>query len=184
VRRGWWEYSILLRTQRDPTDVIRDMRERLRAIDPRLPLSWASSLREAVDETVLARRAVTVLQAAFAGLALFLSLIGVFAVLASSVAERRREIGIRLAVGARPGDVYRLVLAKGLVTTVLGLGAGALGAVTMGGFLERFLFDVAPLDPGTFLVGAGLFAVAALGACWLPARRAAGVDPLDSVRAA
>jgi predicted permease len=181
VERGWWEYSILLRTSRNPTDVIREMRDRVREIDPRLPLSHSNSLREAVDETLVVRRAVTMVGTAFAVLALFLSLVGVFAVLASSVVERRREIGIRIAVGAHRRDVYRLILTKGLQTTSIGLGVGALGAATLSGFLERFLFDVAPSDAVTYLAAGGLFVIAALLACLLPARQAAGVDPLRAV---
>jgi ABC-type antimicrobial peptide transport system permease subunit len=152
-------------------------------MDPRLPLSYSHSLQQALDETVVARRAITLLLTSFAGLALLLSVIGVFAVLASTVAERRREIGIRIALGARDRDVYRLVLTKGLSTTVIGLGLGALGAVALSGSLERFLFDVRPSDPGTYLVAGGLFVAAALLACVLPAWHAVSVDPLESVRA-
>lgn len=182
VEAGWWEYSILLRTSRGVAGVIRDMERRLREVDPRLPLSYSSSLKKAMDDTVLVRKAITVLQAAFAASALLLSLVGVFAVLASSVVERRREIGVRLAVGARRGDVYRLVLAKGLSTTSIGLGFGILGAATLSGLLEGFLFDVHASDPGTYLKAIGLFIAAALLACLVPARQAAGIDPLESIR--
>jgi putative ABC transport system permease protein len=104
-------------------------------------------------------------------------------VLASRVVERRREIGIRLAVGAKRLDVYRLILTKGLSTTLIGLGLGALGAAGLGGFLERFLFGVRASDPRTYLVAGRPFVTAATIACMLPARRAARVDPLESLRA-
>lgn len=182
VEAGWWEYSILIRTGRPPEEAIRAMRDELRAIDPRLALSYSSSLQQALDETVVARKAITVLLAMFAGLALLLSLVGVFAALASTVVDRRREIGIRVAVGAQRGDVYRLVLTSGLTTTVIGLGLGVVGAGVASRFLARFLFEVRPSDPGTYALAGGLFMVAALVACLLPARDAARVDPVETLQ--
>lgn len=182
VEAGWWEFSILLRTQWDPVEMIRRMRQALRDIDPRLPLSYAGALGESMGETLAPRRATTALLALFAALALLLSLVGVFSTLASSVVERRKEIGIRMAVGANLGDAYRLVLAEGLSTTFVGLAVGAVGAWALCRFLERFLFEVRPTDPGTYLTVGGLFVVAALVACWSPARIAGRVEPLEVIR--
>lgn len=156
------------------------MRATLRAVDSRLPLSYSNSLKDALDDTVVIRRALTILQTAFAVLALFLSLVGVIAVVGSSVLDRRRQIGIRVAVGAH--RIYRLVLKNGLLTTWIGLAVGILGAATLSGFLEGFLFDVAPSHAGVFLLAGGLLAVAAALACLIPARHAATVDPLEAVR--
>ncbi len=147
VDHGWWEYSILLRTSRQGDGVIDDMREKLREVDPRLALSYSNSLRKALDDMLAGRRAITALLACFAGLAFLLSVIGIYAVLASSVVERRREIGVRFALGARGADIYRLVLANGIGKTLVGLSIGMMGAAALARFLERFLFDVTPSDP-------------------------------------
>lgn len=183
IDQGWWEYSILLRTSRRADAVIHDMRETLREVDSRLALSYAGSLQQSLDDMLVSRRAITVLLACFAGLAFLLSAIGVYAVLANSVIERRREIGIRYALGATGREIYRLILANGFAKAATGLGLGIVGAIAVTRFLTRFLFDVTSLDPLTYFAAIVLILAAALAACLLPARRALGIHPAESLRA-
>ncbi len=178
IDAGGWEYTILLRTSRDTEGVIRDMRATLREIDPRLPLSYASSLQESLDEMLLSRKGITLLLLSFAGLALLLSLLGVYAVLAYDVLQRRREIGIRMALGASKQQVYLLILRNGLMKTFIGLGLGIFGSTVLSRFLSSFLFDITSFDLLTYIATVSLFVIAALAACYLPARRAANLDPL------
>lgn len=182
IERGWWEYSILLRTDRPATDAVHDLERTLRRIDPRLPLSYTHSLREALDEMVVARRGLTMLLGSYSALAVALAVMGVHTVVAMAVAQRRREIGIRVALGARPRAIYRLVLGNGLGALVIGIGIGFAGAVALSGALERFVFDVNTLDPATFAIAAAVFIAATAMACLGPARRATAIDPAATLR--
>ena len=183
VDHGWWEYSILLRTSRPAEAVIHEMHEKLREVDSRLALSYANSLEQSLDDMLVSRRAITALLACFAGLAFLLSAIGIYAVLANSVVERRREIGIRFALGASSQEIYRLILANGLGKAATGLGLGIVGTVVINRLLTRFLFDVQSLDPLAYFTGVVLIVAAALAASFLPARRALGIHPVESLRA-
>lgn len=183
VDSGWWEYSILLRTSRPADRVVAEMQARLRSIDPRVPLSYTGSLRDELDDMLLGRKAITMLLAWCAGLALLLSLLGIYAVLAHRVGQRRREIGIRFALGASRLEVYRLIVADGLVKTVIGLCLGVGGAVVLSRSLERFLFDVTASDPLAYIGAIGVFLIVAVAASMLPARRTLRFDPAESLRA-
>ena len=121
--------------------------------------------------------------ACFAALAVSLSLMGVYAVLASDVLRRRREIGIRFVLGARTRQVCSLVVASGLLTAVLGLAISSLGSLALARLLESFLFDVAALDPLTYAATAALVLLCSALASSLPAWRAAGIQPAESLRA-
>lgn len=177
-----WEYTIFLRTSRPAGAVVRDMRVKLREIDPRLPLSDAGSLDEALDNQLVARRLMTVLLASFAALALLLSLIGVYAVLTNNVLRRRREFGIRIALGAPRPRVCLGILASGLMKALVGLALGSMGTIALGRLLTGLLFDVASLDPLTYAAAISVFLLTAAVASALPAWRAAAVDPIRALR--
>jgi ABC-type antimicrobial peptide transport system permease subunit len=120
---------------------------------------------------------------AFAAIAVALSVIGVYGVLAFLVAQRRREIGVRLAIGASPADVVWLFVREGAALTLVGLGAGVAGALAAGRWISALLFGVTPADPVPLAIGVCPGAGAAAWATYVPARRAAGVDPSDALRA-
>jgi ABC-type antimicrobial peptide transport system permease subunit len=155
----------------------------LRAIDPNVPLSAVSSMEELLDRSLGARRFNLYLLAAFAAVALALAAIGLFGVMAYLVSQRTREIGVRLALGATRGEVFRLVLGRGLLMAGVGATVGVGAAWWLTSVMESLLFSVSRTDPVTFVaVPAALLAVAAL-ACYVPARRAMGVDPAIALRA-
>jgi len=125
---------------------------------------------------------VTTLLGTFAALALTVALVGVYSVIAYSVALRRREIGVRIALGANPGRIVSFVLRQGLTPTVAGIAAGLLGGVALSQLLTAQLFEVRPHDPATAIVTGAVVATISLVACYLPARRAARLDPSSALR--
>jgi ABC-type antimicrobial peptide transport system permease subunit len=127
-------------------------------------------------------RAGAAMVSIFGGLALILALVGVYGVVAYAVVRRTREIGIRLALGARPGEVLRMILREGLIMTLGGATVGFLLALGMGRALSGMLYQVSPTDPGALSLAPAVLTVTALFACWWPARRAARVDPLVALR--
>jgi predicted permease len=154
----------------------------VRAAEPELPIASIATMEELLAHTVAQPRFYTSLLAVFAGLALLLAIVGAYAVLAALVVQRRAEIGVRMALGARRANVVQLVVRRGLGLAVLGIGIGLLGAVALTRLLAGMLYEVEPRDPGVFAaVAALLFAVAAI-ATWLPARTAARVDPAATLR--
>lgn len=174
--------TFAIRTRRDPETLTGPLRQAVLAVDPDLPVYGVTTMERQIRESLVTRRVSMVLLVAFAALAVVLAAIGVYGVLAFSVTQRRREIGTRMALGAGPGDVLRLVVGQGLGMTALGVAVGLVGAILLGRFASALLFGVAPRDPATLAaVTAGLLAVATL-ACFRPARRAAAVDPMEALR--
>jgi predicted permease len=175
--------SIFLRTPRPTADTLAQLREKLRAIDPGLALFDTGPLAATIASSHSERRAVTLLLVGFAGVALFLSALGIYGVLAYDVSQRTREIGGRGAIGASHGQIVGLIMRQGLWKTSVGLLLGLVGALLLSRYLKSLLFEVSPTDPLAYVaISLLLFAVAAL-ACWLPARRAAKVDPMAALRA-
>jgi ABC-type antimicrobial peptide transport system permease subunit len=119
---------------------------------------------------------------AFAGTALALTCLGIYGTLSYVVGLRRREVGLRVALGASRGDILRLVLGRGLTMTAIGLAVGLLASVATGRLLRSFLFGVTPVDPVALTGSAAIMMLAAMMACYLPARRAAGADPISVLR--
>ena len=173
--------AVIVRTTGDPAQVIPDIRRVVASLDPGEVMYNVQTLHQVIDGSLAARRLSMVLLAGFAGLALLLAAIGVYGVLSCLVDQHAREIGVRIALGARREDILGLVVGHGARLALAGLGLGTLAAVGLTRVLTSQLFGVTPHDPASFAAAAGLLAVVALVACYLPARRASRVDPLISL---
>ena len=176
-------FDVLVRIFAPTSDILGEVRTKLRGVDPTLPLYSADSLQAALDNLLLARRGITLLLSFFSGLALLLAAIGLYGVLSYDVSQRTREIGIRGAIGASRGQIIGLVMRQGMWKTGLGLAAGLVGSFFVARALATLLFGVVSADPVSYGVVLALLAGVSLLACWLPARQAAKVDPLVALRA-
>ncbi len=174
--------TLFLRTTRPAADVVSALRNKVRAIDPALPLFEAGALQEAVDSSFDNRRAVMLLLAAFAILALFLSALGIYGVLAYDVSQRTREIGMRSAIGASRGQIAGLILRQGLWKGGIGVVLGLIGAALLSTSVTSLLFNVQPTDPAVYAAVSFVLIAVALLASYLPARRASRIDPLIALR--
>jgi predicted permease len=179
----WGGFSLELRTARPFAEVVRLMRQRLHAVDPTLPLYSEGTLQMSIDGVLANRRGVLMLLGAFALIALVLSAVGIYGMLAYDVSQRTREIGIRGAIGASRGQIVALILRQGMWKAGIGLVAGLGGAFYLTRFLRSMLFDITTVDPFSYVAVSLLLLLVALLACWLPARRAAKVDPVVALRA-
>ena len=173
---------LLVRAAVDPGALATAVRGRIAGLDPALAIFGVEELRATLEESLGRRRFVMLLLTLFAGLAIGLASIGIHGVLSYDVAARRREFGIRLALGARPSDVMRDVLGRAARTTILGLAAGTIGALAVTRLLTSLLFGVAPTDAWSFLAAALLLAAVALAASLAPARQAVSADPATTLR--
>jgi ABC-type antimicrobial peptide transport system permease subunit len=176
--------AIVVRTTGDPIAQADAMRGAVRDLDPRLPLANVRSLDAVVADSLSSTRFATWLLVFFAGLALLLSAIGTYGTMAMLVSARKPEIGIRLALGAGRASIFGLIVGHGLTLASFGIAAGIAGAIALTRVLATFLYGVTPLDPVTFVVAPCTLALVALVACATPARRAAAVDPLRTIRSA
>jgi putative ABC transport system permease protein len=149
----------------------------VRQADPAVPIVRLRDMNGVFDESIRRPRLLAQLLGGFAGLALFLAAIGTYGVLSYMVAERRREIGIRMALGAERGVVLTQVMKQGLVLTAAGLAAGVAGALGLNQLIASLLFGVQPFDPMTMIAVVGAITAVAVFACWLPAWRASRLDP-------
>ena len=174
--------NILVRTNVGPAAMASAVREALRTVDPDLPLLQPQALSTRVARTIADRRMALVLLAGFAALALVIASLGVYSVMANLVAFRTSEIGIRMALGASPGLVMRMVLGQGRRLTLLGIGLGLAGALIVSRLMQQMLFEVNPSDPFIYVVVAVILLLVAEFASWLPARRATRIDPLIALR--
>ncbi len=173
--------SLAVRTS-GPARVPDALRAAVAAVDPAVPPWQMRALNDIVDASLGPRRGVSFVMSRFAGLALLLSAIGLYGLIAQSVAERRREIGVRMAVGARQQSILRLMLSRGVRPAVIGIGLGVILAAAATRVLRTLLFDVDPLDPLTFALVAATLIGVALAASLAPALRAARTDPLAALR--
>ena len=174
--------NILVRSNAGPMSMVPLVREALRAVDPDLPLLQPQTLETRIAQTVADRRLALVLLGAFAALALLLASLGVYSVMAHLVAFRTSEIGIRMALGASPGAVMRMVLGHSRRLTLVGIGIGVAGGFAVSRLMEQVLFEVDPADPLIYIaVSVTLLLVAEL-ASWFPARRATRIDPVVALR--
>ncbi len=178
----WGGMAIVMRTTTDPMSMLPAVRREVRAIDATIPVADANSMKEVRTQGLTDRRLPMQLMAAFAVLALILAAVGVYGGMAYSVAARTREIGVRVALGAQPRNVFGMVLRQGMGAAAAGLTLGLLGAAALGRVLTSLLYGVKPTDVLTFVGVAGVLLTVVLAACLVPARRAVRVDPLEALR--
>ncbi len=174
--------TFVLRTDGNPADIAPAVRRVVREIDPDQPVSDVRTMQQVMAEWVGRDRFNTLLLAIFAGLATLLAAVGIFGVMSYSVTLRTREIGLRMALGAQPGEVLRLILKQGFLLTLIGIGLGVAGALALTRLMSGLLFEVGSTDPATFAAIVLIFTFVALIACYIPARRATRVDPLIALR--
>jgi ABC-type antimicrobial peptide transport system permease subunit len=175
--------TLVIRTTGDPVEALPAVRTLVRDLDPAVALQAPGPLEAQVDEMLAERRLNTVLLAAFAGVAAVLSGVGIYGVIAGSVERRRRELGVRLALGASTTGVLALVLREGVLLAAGGLLAGLAGAIALSRRLESLLYGVSATDPATFATIAVVALAVAAAACLVPAVRAIRVDPVTALRA-
>ena len=159
------------------------LRDVVRTVEPNQPVEEVQTLDDLRPEALAAPRLTATLLAIFAGLALLVTLAGIGGVIATSVSQRTREFGVRMALGASRDSVLTMVLRQGLRLVVIGLGLGIAGALAAGRVLSSYLYQTAPRDPVIFAAVAVVFVLAGVLACLIPARRATTVDPLIALRA-
>jgi putative ABC transport system permease protein len=182
LQAPWMAMTIVVRSNSAPQPLVAAVREKIQSIDPDLAVSGVQSLDHLVSDSVGQPRLLTALVGAFAAFALLLAAIGIYGVMAYSVSHRMREMGIRMALGAAPRDIVRLVVGQGMRLVLAGMVIGFVASLWLTKFLASQLFGTQPKDPATFaLVALGL-ALVALAACLIPARRAMRVDPMVALR--
>ncbi len=174
--------TVVVHTEGDPRVLIPSLKARIAELDPDLPISSIETMDQIVSESLRQPRFVTLLLSIFAGVALVLVSIGLFGLVSYSTAQRTREIGVRVALGATRAGMFRMVVGQGLILAVAGVGVGLIGAVLLTRFLESLLFNITTTDPATFaVIVPALLAIAGL-ASYLPARKAMTVDPMEALR--
>ncbi|MBV9924274.1 MAG: ABC transporter permease, partial [Acidobacteria bacterium] len=174
--------TFLVRTKGDPAAVVPALRREVASVDKDIPLYNLRTMEQVLSDSLSRRRFQMVLVAAFAGVGLLLAAVGIYGVISYTVAQRSHEIGVRMALGARTGNILRLVVGQGLWLALAGVGLGLVGAFALTRVLTSLLYGVTATDPLTFAcVSLGLLGVALL-ACLLPARRATKVDPMIALR--
>ncbi len=174
--------AVILRTHGDPAAIMEPVRNAVAAFDPGAVMYAEETMSEVIAKSLAARRFSMILLGVFAGMALALSCVGIYGVISYLAEERTREIGVRMALGARRGDVLLLVLGQGAKMALLGIGSGMLLALGLTRLIASQLYGVTPHDPLTFTGAGFVLAVVALAACYIPARRAMNVDPVVALR--
>jgi putative ABC transport system permease protein len=178
----WSFFALVVRTKFEPASAASAVEGAIHAVDPDQPVYNVRSMRDVEAASLSPQRLQIALIGLFAALALILSCMGIYGVMAYSVAQRTSEIGVRMALGARTGNVLGLILGEGLRLAILGAGLGLAGSFFAARLLSGMLFGVAPSDPFTFGSVALVLVAVAMAACYIPARRATRVDPLVALR--
>jgi ABC-type antimicrobial peptide transport system permease subunit len=175
--------TLVARTRSEPRSVLAAIREKVREIDPEMPLFDARTMEDHMGIALMPARLGGSVLGLFGALGLALAAVGIYGVTAHSVARRRRELGIRVAMGADRSSVLRLVLGEGMRLAALGAAIGLAGALGAARLVSGLLYGVSALDPVAFVAVPLVLVSVALLAVWLPARRAAGADPMRALRA-
>jgi putative ABC transport system permease protein len=178
----FWGAVLVVRSNLSVAAVADAIRRDTRAIDKDLPVTDIAAMPEIVDASVAQPRFQTLLLGLFGALALILAAVGIYGVISYSVIQRTHEIGIRVSLGAQPGQVLRLVMGQGAKLALAGIIIGAAAAHALTRLMRSLLFEVSPADPFTFAAIAALLVTVALAACYIPARRAIRVDPMTALR--
>jgi putative ABC transport system permease protein len=180
---GWWRsMTLVVRCAGDADSMTSAVRRRIAALDSEAPVYDIALVDRLIDRSTAPRRLDLLLLGVFAALALLLAVAGIYGLLAYSVGRRTREIGIRLALGARPAGMLRLVIGEGMKLVLGGLAIGAVAALALTRLMQTLLYGVKAADPLTFAAVAALLCAAGALACYLPARRAMKVDPITALR--
>jgi predicted permease len=174
--------SFVIRVAGEPAGLISTVRKLLAEAEPNQPLHNVMTMEQRLASTTTSRRLNMALLGSFAGVALLLAVVGIYGVMSYSVTQRRREIGVRMALGAKKSDVLGLIIHGGLRLTLLGVAIGIAGAFVLTRYLSSLLYSVKATDPWIFLTAAVTLTGVALLASWLPARRAAKVHPMEALR--
>jgi ABC-type antimicrobial peptide transport system permease subunit len=182
VPAGGGEAVFEIRTEVDPRTIIPAVRSAVSQLDNNLPLFSMKTESEQIERSLFQERLIARLSSFFGALSLLLACVGLYGLLSYEVTQRTREIGIRMALGARPPDVLRIVVRQGVGLSAVGAIIGILVALGATRYLASLLYGVRPFDPPTFLAVALLLSLVALAACYIPARRASRVDPLVALR--
>ena len=179
---GYDPQYIIVKTSSDKIQLAQSVREQIWAVDNQQPVGAGFALSDLVDDQLASRRTQADVLGAFAGLALLLAGLGIYAVISFAVTQRTQEIGIRMALGAQPANVVRMVLGEGVRTMFIGIAIGLASALLLARAVAHLLYGIAPSDPLTFVAVPVILAAVGLLACWIPARRATRVDPLIALR--
>ena len=182
AQRPWPMMNLIVRANQAPALLASAVRGQVRALDRNALVSRVKPLRQMIDERASPKRMLTWMIGIFAAVAVALAGVGMYAVISYSVAQRAHEIGLRMALGALPRDIMKLVIRRGLKLTLIGMVIGLAGAFAMTRAMSFFLYGVTATDPPTFIGVSLLLAGVALLACWIPARRATNVDPMIALR--
>jgi putative ABC transport system permease protein len=174
--------TVITKASADPGQLVAALRQQVTAIDPDQPIYNIRTMDEIRSESVAPERLNLTLLSIFAGIALVLAIVGIYGVMSYTVTQRTHEIGIRMAIGAQPRDVFRMVIRQGVMLALIGVAFGLVGAFALTRLMTTMLFGVTPTDPATFAGIAVLLTGVALVACYIPGRRATKVDPVVSLR--
>ena len=175
---GWFPRSVVVRGRVNPISLSRAVRGAVMAVDPLIPMGPIRSMDQVLSKSLALRDFMRTLLSLFAGLALVLAGVGIYGVISCAVSQRTREIGVRMALGARPADVVRLVLTEGLKMVLAGVVVGFTAALGLTRFLASLLYGVSPTDPAIFVAVSAVLVTIAFAACYVPARRAMRLDPI------
>ncbi len=179
---GWFPRSVVIRSSVDPLSLSRSVRDAIAAVDPVVPTGSMRSMDQVLSRSLALRSFMMFLLSLFAALALILASVGIYGVISYAVSQRTREIGVRMALGAHPADVLRLILGEGLKLVLVGVVLGILAALAMTRFLTTMIYGVSATDPLIFGSVITVLIAVSLAACYVPARRAMRVDPIIALR--
>ena len=174
--------TMQVRTAGDPKSLMRALEKEVESLDPNVAITGLTTLADLRQTPLFPSRAMAMVSSLFGLLAVGLTALGLYGILSYSVSQRKREVGIRMALGAQTADIFKLIIRQGLAITLIGIGVGLIGSLALTRFLSSLLFGISPTDPLTFAVIALLLMGVALVACFVPARRATKVDPMIALR--